>query len=166
MLRNHGQSRKYYHDVEGYNGRLDAIQAGILQVKLKHLQAWNEQRREAAGRYNELFAVGLGEWAPYEPNWSKAVYHLYVLRTQERDGLMRSLGEAKIGTGIHYPVPLHLQKAYQGLGYKRGDFPVTEEAAGEILSLPMFPGLRGEEQARIAGQIESFVGDTVRTATA
>jgi dTDP-4-amino-4,6-dideoxygalactose transaminase len=157
MLRDHGQSRKYYHDVEGYNGRLDAIQAGILQVKVKHLAAWNEQRREAAGRYRELFAdSGLGELAPYEPDWAKAVYHLYVVRAQDRDGLMRHLGEANVGTGIHYPVPLHLQKAYERLCHKSGDFPVAERAASEIVSLPMFPGLTLEQQGRVVQAVQSF----------
>jgi dTDP-4-amino-4,6-dideoxygalactose transaminase len=157
MLRDHGQSRKYYHDVEGYNGRLDAIQAGILQVKLKHLPVWNEQRREAAGRYRELLAgAGAGEWAPYEPDWAKAVYHLYVIRAQDRDGLMRHLGEANIGTGIHYPVPLHLQKAYERLRHKSGDFPVAEKAATESVSLPMFPQLATEQQHRVVSCIREF----------
>ena len=142
MLRDHGQAKKYYHDVEGYNGRLDAIQAGILSVKLKRLPEWNERRREAAARYRELFAeAGAGELAPFEPEWAKAVYHLYVVRVPDREGLMRHLAEAGIGTGIHYPVPLHLQKAYEGLGYRAGDFPVAEKVAPEIVSLPMFPQL-------------------------
>src|SRR5208283_3668299 len=141
---------KYYHDVEGYNGLLDAMQAGILQVKLKRLPEWNARRREAAARYRELFLeAGIGEMVPYEPEWAKAVYHLYVVRVQERDGFMRQLAEAGIGTGIHYPVPLHLQKAYERLGRRAGDFPVAEKAAQEIVSLPMFPQLTGEQQGRV-----------------
>jgi dTDP-4-amino-4,6-dideoxygalactose transaminase len=150
MLRDHGQSRKYYHDIEGYNGRLDAIQAGILQVKLKRLPEWNARRREAAARYRELFIeAGARELGPYEPEWAKAVYHLYVIRAHGRDGLMRRLAEAGIGAGIHYPVPLHLQKAYEWLGYRAGDFPIAERTAPEIVSLPMFPQLTQEQQHRV-----------------
>ncbi len=157
MLRDHGQSRKYYHDVEGYNGRLDAIQAGILRVKLHHLALWNEQRRQAAERYNELFAPMRGSIAvPYQPAWSRPVYHLYVIRTSSRDELQQRLSAAGIGTGIHYPIPLHLQTAYAELGWKTGDFPVSEEAAKEILSLPMFPGLRAEDQRRVVDVVEEF----------
>jgi dTDP-4-amino-4,6-dideoxygalactose transaminase len=158
MLRDHGQARKYYHEVEGYNGRLDAIQAGILSVKLKQLAEWNAGRREAAARYRRLFAeAGVGELAPCEPEWAKAVYHLYVVRVPDREGLMRHLAEAGIGTGIHYPVPLHLQKAYERLGYRAGDFPVAERVAGEIVSLPMFPGLTGEMQGRVVAGAAGFM---------
>jgi dTDP-4-amino-4,6-dideoxygalactose transaminase len=154
MLRDHGQSRKYFHDVEGYNGRLDAIQAGILQVKLRHLAKWNDQRRAAAVRYRKLFAdTGIGELAPFEPEWTKAVFHLYVIRVEDRDGFMRQMVDAGIGTAIHYPVPLHQQKAYEGLAYSRGDFPVAERVAAEIVSLPMFPGLTNSQQARVAKEL-------------
>jgi len=142
MLRDHGQSQKYYHEMEGFNGRLDAIQAGILQIKLKHLHEWNMLRRDAVGRYRELFTrAGLREMAPFEPDWARAVYHLYVIRVQDREGFMKRMAEAGVGTAIHYPVPLHLQKAYEGLAYREGEFPVTERVAREIVSLPMFPGL-------------------------
>ena len=158
MLRDHGQNRKYYHEVEGYNGRLDAIQAGILTVKLRHLAEWSAGRREAAGRYRELFAeAGAEELAPFEPKWAKPVYHLYVVRVPDREGLMRHLAEAGIGTGIHYPVPLHLQKAYSWMGYEAGDFPVAEEGAREIVSLPMFPQLSEEQQSRVVGQVVEVV---------
>ncbi len=157
MLRDHGQAQKYYHQVEGYNGRLDAIQAGILRVKLRCLSAWNEQRLECARQYGEL----LGSMAdtvvlPYKPAWASSVYHLYVIRIENRDGLQRHLAEASIGTGIHYPVPLHIQKAYNHLGYRPGDLPVTERVATQILSLPMYPGLRPEQQEHVAGQIREF----------
>ena len=113
MLRDHGQATKYYHDVEGYNGRLDAIQAGLLHVKLAHLPKWTAQRRERAAEYNRLLeSADTAVVAPYEPSWSRAVYHLYVVRTADREGLMDHLKKAGIGTGIHYPIPLHLQKAY------------------------------------------------------
>ena len=158
MLRDHGQARKYYHDLEGYNGRLDAIQAGILSAKLKRLPEWNAARRAAAARYRALFAeAGLGELAPYEPEWSRAVYHLYVVRVPDRDGLMRHLAEAGIGTGIHYPVPLHLQKAYENLECGAGDFPVVERIAREIVSLPMFPQLPADQQIRIVVGTADFL---------
>ena len=164
MLRDHGQNRKYYHEVEGYNGRLDAIQAGILTVKLRHLPEWTLARREAAARYRELFTeAGAPELAPFEPAWAKPVYHVYVIRVPDRDALMRHLAEAGIGTGIHYPVPLHLQKAYEWLGYQAGDFPVTEQVARKIVSLPMFPGLTVEEQSRVVTGVMDCMstGDTM-----
>src|ERR1041385_2486474 len=158
MLRDHGQAKKYYHDMEGYNGRLDAIQAGLLHVKLKHLAEWNRQRQECAVRYRELLeAAGSPVHAPYEPSWSKAVYHLYVVRVAEREAIMARLKEAGIGTGIHYPIPLHLQKAYAHLGYSAGDFPVCEAAAEQILSLPMFPHLSAGEQAMIIEEVARLV---------
>ena len=157
MLRDHGQAKKYYHDMEGYNGRLDAIQAGILGIKLARLNQWNEQRRECALRYQELLAPISGSVTlPYEPSHSKAVYHLYVVRTPHRGELQDQLNQAGIGTGIHYPIPLHLQKAYAGMNYKQGDFPVCEQVASECLSLPMYPGLRADQQAGVAKAIEEF----------
>ncbi|MGC2248590.1 MAG: DegT/DnrJ/EryC1/StrS family aminotransferase [Terriglobales bacterium] len=157
MLRDHGQARKYYHDIEGYNGRLDSIQTGILSVKLKHLSGWNEKRRERAVEYKELFGEGGSEARiPFEASWSRAVYHLYVVRVADREGHMAHLSAAGIGTGIHYPIPLHLQKAYESLGYKAGDFPVTEKIAKEIVSLPMFPQLKREQQERVVEEICKF----------
>lgn len=156
MLRDHGQSRKYFHDLEGYNGRLDALQAGILQIKLGHLKSWNEQRRLKAAGYNRLFAscdvVGL----PIEPSWSRGVYHLYVIRTSDREGMMKHLKETGIDTAIHYPVSLHLQKAYRSLNYSVGDFPVSESAAAEIVSLPMYPQLTSAQQEKVAAEVMSF----------
>jgi dTDP-4-amino-4,6-dideoxygalactose transaminase len=163
MLRDHGQAQKYYHDVEGYNGRLDAIQAGLLHAKLAHLAKWNAQRRERAAEYNRLFAAGDDLVVPpFEPSWSRAVYHLYVIRTGDREGMMNHLKKAGIGTGIHYPIPLHLQKAYASLQYQRGDFPVAEKAAAEIVSLPMFPQLTAEQQARVVEEILSFTSNFTR----
>jgi dTDP-4-amino-4,6-dideoxygalactose transaminase len=157
MLRDHGQARKYHHEFEGYNGRLDAIQAGILSVKLKHLPEWTERRRAAATGYRELFVeAGMGALVPFEPEWAKAVYHLYVVRVPDREATMRCLGD-RIGTGIHYPVPLHLQKAYANLAYAAGDFPVTERCAAEIVSLPMFPGLTIEQQKRVAEAVQESI---------
>jgi dTDP-4-amino-4,6-dideoxygalactose transaminase len=160
MLRDHGQVKKYYHDLEGYNGRLDAIQAGILHAKLAHLAKWNAQRRERASEYNRLLADNSSISLPFEPSWSNAVYHLYVIRTNDREGMISHLKEAGIGTGIHYPIPLHLQRAYASLGYRRGDFPVAECASAEILSLPMFPQLAVEQQVVVAEEILVFASST------
>ena len=157
MLRDHGQATKYYHDIEGYNGRLDALQAGLLHVKLGHLAKWNAQRRERAAEYQQLLeSAETAVVTPSEPSWSRAVYHLYVVRTAERDALMDHLKKAGIGTGIHYPIPLHLQKAYESMNYSVGDFPVTEKAAAEIVSLPMFPQLTPHQQAQIVDEIVAF----------
>ncbi len=157
MLRDHGQAKKYYHDVEGYNGRLDAIQAGILTVKLRHLPAWNFQRRDHAAEYVRLFEnSNCGMVPPYEPSWTKPVYHLYVVRVDNREALMGHLKKAGVGTGIHYPIPLHLQKAYASLNYQLGDLPVIEKVAPEILSLPMYPQLTAEQQARVIEQLLEF----------
>ena len=161
MLRDHGQATKYYHDIEGYNGRLDALQAGLLHVKLGHLAKWNAQRRERATEYKQLLkSKETDVVTPYEPSWSRAVYHLYVVRTPEREGLMDHLKKAGIGTGIHYPIPLHLQKAYESMNYSVGDFPVTEKVAAEIVSLPMFPQLTTGQQTRVAEEIVKF-GSTI-----
>jgi dTDP-4-amino-4,6-dideoxygalactose transaminase len=163
MLRDHGQAKKYHHDMEGYNGRLDAIQAGLLQVKLAHLAKWNALRRERADEYNRLLAGDEFVIRPYEPSWSHAVYHLYVIRIHDRDGLMSYLTRSGIGTGIHYPVPLHLQKAYAALGYVLGDFPVAETVAAEIVSLPMFPHLTELQQVRVVDEICTFTSQRARS---
>jgi len=157
MLRDHGQTRKYYHEMEGYNGRLDAIQAGILQCKLNYLSDWNQKRREIAVRYNELLArASTSLVLPFEPSWSHSVYHLYAVRTAERNELQEHLAKSGIGTGIHYPVPVHLQKPYRTAGFKEGDFPVTERIAAQVLSLPMYPGLSLEQQNRVVEEIARF----------
>ena len=154
MLRDHGQSKKYFHDFEGYNGRLDAIQAGLLRVKLRHLAKWNEQRRERAHLYDELLADAEGAIAlPFAPSWSRSVYHLYVVRVAHRDWLQQDLAAAGIGTGIHYPLPLHLTKAYATLALRPGDFPIAEQAASQVLSLPMFPGLSSEQQRHVVAEV-------------
>jgi len=158
MLRDHGQLQKYSHEIEGYNGRLDAIQAGILQAKLKHLPRWNQKRRTKAHRYNELFRSQTDRFIlPYEPARTKAVYHLYVIRVGNRDQLQAHLAQANITTQVHYPTPLHLQKACATLGYKKGDFPVTEKTATEILSLPMYPQLELWQQKRIVQEVINFL---------
>ena len=162
MLRDHGQVKKYHHDVEGYNGRLDAIQAGILQTKLPNLAKWNAHRRDRASEYYRLMGAEGTICLPHEPSWSRAVYHLYVIRTRDREGLLKHLKEAGIGTGIHYPVPLHLQRAYASLNYTVGDFPITEAVAAEIVSLPMFPHLTSAQQSRVAQAILAFTSKMSR----
>ncbi len=159
MIRDHGQSRKYYHDLVGYNGRLDSIQAGFLSVKLKHLGEWNIQRRAHAAKYRELFGGSTEHCVlPYDLPSTRSVYHLYVIRTADREGLRISLAESGIGTAIHYPVPLHLQTAYVSMGHKQGDFPVTEKVASEILSLPMYPGLQHDEKVRVVASVIEEIG--------
>ena len=162
MLRDHGQVKKYYHNMEGYNGRLDAIQAGLLHAKLSHLARWNGQRRNRASEYNRLLAENEAVILPHEPAWSRAVNHLYVVRTADREGMMNHLKEVAIGTGIHYPISLHLQNAYAPLNYRLGDFPVTERVSAEILSLPMFPHLTAQQQARVAEEILAFTSKASR----
>ena len=133
---------------------MDAIQAGFLRVKLRCLPTWNQQRRERAYRYEELFAYTDGSVIlPAVPQWSRPVYHLYVVRVADREALQARLAAEGVGTGIHYPVPLHLAEAYTHLGFRRGDFPVAERAASHILSLPMFPTLTSEQQERVVACI-------------
>lgn len=157
MLRDHGQAHKYHHTVEGYNGRLDAIQAGLLRAKLKHLPEWNARRRERASEYTRLLASNEAVICPFEPTWSRGVFHLYVIRIADRDGLISHLNACRIGTGIHYPIPLHMQKAYSWLNYHASDFPVATRVAAEIVSLPMFPQLTASQQARVVKEIEFFI---------
>ena len=157
IIRDHGQSRKYYHDVEGYNGRLDTIQAGILRIKLAHLENWNQRRRQCAAEYGRILASLSDKIVlPIEHAWSRAVYHLYVIRHPDRQGLQSHMAGQGIGTAIHYPIPLHLQDAYRQLGYKKGDFPVSESAAPQILSLPMYPTLSVDQQQRVADAASDF----------
>ncbi len=157
MLRDHGQVTKYYHKIEGYNGRLDAIQAGFLRIKLKDLPAWTDKRRQNAHRYNELLRQIPGVVTPYEPEWSKAVYHLYVIRSDHREELQAYLTQKNISTALHYPIPLHLQEAYPSLRQKNGDLLVSEKVAKEILSLPMYPGLTEKQQIRVAETMKEFM---------
>ena len=156
MIRDHGQSQKYYHDIEGYNGRLDAMQAGILSAKLKRLPDWTNARQKAAARYNDLLKDISNITTPYEGEWSRAVYHLYVIRTSKREELKKYLAENNIDTGLHYPLPLHLQKAYAGIPATSGKLDVTERVAQEILSLPMFPGLTEEQQGNVCKNIKAW----------
>ncbi|HKT47030.1 MAG TPA: DegT/DnrJ/EryC1/StrS family aminotransferase [Candidatus Acidoferrales bacterium] len=158
MLRDHGQTKKYYHSIEGYNGRLDAIQAGILSVKLRYLPEWNRRRNEVAKIYSELLSSLPGITLPHTEQSSRHVFHLYVIQVEDRAALQKHLAAVGIGTGIHYPIPLHLQEAYRHLGYAVGDFPVTESVASRILSLPMYPQLATTQIERVANEIGRFLG--------
>lgn len=155
MLRNYGQKKKYHHLMQGYNSRLDTLQAAVLSVKLRYLEAQNENRRVCAQLYGRLLE-GSGFVLPIEQKGCRHVYHLYVIRVKKRQALQDYLKEKGISTGIHYPISLHMTKAYACLGYKRNDFPVSEKAAGEILSLPMFGGLKKEEVEYIADYLRRF----------
>jgi len=160
-LRQHGELKRYHHESEGYNGRLDSIQAGFLNAKLKRRPGWVQGRREAAARYRELLGQFEGRMMlPFEPDWAKSAYHLYVVRVENREQVQKSLADAGIGTGIHYPIPLHLQPAYQHLNHREGDFPVAEKAAKHILSLPMFPQLTEEQQRRVADAVAAHIENT------
>ncbi|MCD6382741.1 MAG: DegT/DnrJ/EryC1/StrS family aminotransferase [Candidatus Hydrothermae bacterium] len=155
-LRDHGAEKKYFHLTRGLNLRTINFQGAVLSVKLKHLDSWNDRRREIAFLYNELLEDVREVITPYEATFVKHVYHLYVIRAERRDALRSFLSEKGIDTGIHYPIPLHLQKAYEDLGYVRGDFPNAEEAALSVLSLPMFPELTDDEVERVAKTIKEF----------
>jgi dTDP-4-amino-4,6-dideoxygalactose transaminase len=150
ILRDHGQVRKYHHTMVGWNCRMDGIQAAVLSVKLKHLESGNSLRRAHALQYNQAFD-GLDEVAtPFEASYAQHVYHVYVIRVRERDEVMWLLKEKGIQCGVHYPVPVHLQKAYQSLNYKVGTFPISEQIAREFISLPMFPELTGAQVGMVA----------------
>ncbi len=155
QLRDQGQSKKYYHERVGYNYRMEALQGAVLRVKLKHLDDWTEARRRHAATYTrELAETGL-RLLP-EPAGCKSVYHVYPLFTYQRDDLREHLEKAGISTGIHYPVPVHLQRAFLYLGYKAGDLPHTEQLCEEMLSLPMYPELTDETLGRISGSVRQF----------
>jgi dTDP-4-amino-4,6-dideoxygalactose transaminase len=164
MLRAHGMRRRYFHDEIGWNSRLDSVQAAVLEVKLRYLPEWNRQRRDRAVRYDQLFRVaGLaaattaeGIVLPYTDRRATHVFHQYVVRAPRRDALREFLTDRQIGSEIYYPLPLHLQASLAGLGYKRGDFPVSETAADEVIALPMYPELREDEQQIVVEAIAEF----------
>jgi dTDP-4-amino-4,6-dideoxygalactose transaminase len=150
LLRDHGSRRKYHHETVGHNFRLEEIQGAVLAVKLRHLDRWNELRRAHAARYSELLAGEDHLLLPRELDYAYHVYHLYVAQTTERDRIRQALKEAGIETGLHYPVPVHLQPAYAALGYREGDLPEAERQARRLFSLPMFPELTEEQIMRVA----------------
>jgi len=154
-LREHGATVRYYHDEVGYNYRMEGMQGAVLNVKLKHLAAWNAARRRIAHRYHELLA-GTPLLLPHEAPWAESVYHLYVVRHAARDRLKAHLEKCGVGAALHYPVPLHLQKCFASLGHEAGDFPVAERAARECLSLPIYPELTEAQQDYVAASVKSF----------
>jgi len=167
MLRQHGMRRRYYHDELGWNTRLDGFQGAVLQVKLKYIAGWNNDRRTVASRYHALFRkAGVGEVGPYpeksivlpqEVRGAHHVWHQYVIRCARRDALRAFLASRKIGSEIYYPVPLHLQAALTDLGYVEGDFPEAERAARDVLALPIFPELREDEQQTVVDAVADFL---------
>ena len=152
MLRDWGAEKKYQHVLKGYNYRLEGLQGAILRVKLRHLEDWTQRRRENAAHYNQLLA-GTGIRIPEEMAYGHHVYHIYAIRTSEREALQQALHAQGIQTGIHYPIPVHLQPAYADLGYQAGDFPCAEEAAGEVLSLPMYAELSVVQVEQVAAAL-------------
>jgi dTDP-4-amino-4,6-dideoxygalactose transaminase len=164
VLRAHGMRRRYYHDEIGWNSRLDSIQAAVLEVKLRYLPKWNQQRRDHAARYDQLFraanltasSINEGIVLPITDPRAGHVFHQYVIRAPRRDALRQYLADQKIGSEIYYPLPLHLQTSLSGLGYKQGDFPISESAAHEVLALPMYPELREDEQQTVVDAISTF----------
>jgi dTDP-3-amino-3,4,6-trideoxy-alpha-D-glucose transaminase len=157
-LRNGGQSAKYQHDVAGTNSRLDEMQAAILRVGLRHLRAWNERRRALAALYDAELA-GSGLRLPREQPWARAVWHLYVVRHPRRDALRQALERRGVGTLIHYPLPLHLQKAFAAAGGRAGDFPVAERACDEIVSLPLYPEMSDEQARQVAAAVRAALAE-------
>lgn len=155
MVRNYGEEKKYYNVIRGFNSRLDEIHAAILRVKLNHLDKWNEIRRDHAGLYNSLLKDS-PITTPLEKEYAKHVFHLYVIRANERDKLQEWLKNKGIVTSIHYPAPIHFQPAYQDLGYKKGDFPISEKSVSQILSLPMYPELTENQIESICQAIRDF----------
>ena len=164
VLRAHGMRRRYYHEEIGWNSRLDSLQAAILEVKLRYLPKWNQQRRDHAARYDQLFGeadltasnVKEGVVLPFTDPRAGHIFHQYVIRAPRRDELRQYLTDRQIGSEIYYPLPLHQQTSLVGLGYKRGDFPISETAANEVLALPMYPELREDEQQTVVETIASF----------
>ena len=167
MIRDHGAEQKYVHQIYGHNYRMEGIQGAVLGVKLKHLSAWTDKRRQVAQKYNSLLGILDEIITPKEMSYAKHVYHLYVIRikptgsnknklSEVRDQLQKFLGDNGIATGLHYPVPLHLQECFRDYGYKKGDFPVTEELAEGGLSLPMFAELTDEQIEYISDKIKEF----------
>jgi dTDP-4-amino-4,6-dideoxygalactose transaminase len=158
MLRDHGQSRKYYHALMGWNCRMDGIQGAVLSIKLRHLHEANSLRRKHALEYNQALAGIDGVLTPLEAKYARHVYHVYAIRVQERDAVLLRLQEKGVGCAVHYPVPIHLQDACRNLGYTRGAFPIAESLADEFVSLPMFPELTEEQIEYVARCVSEVVG--------
>lgn len=157
MLRDHGQSKKYQHDLIGWNARLEGIQAAILSVKLKHLSEWNERRRNHARTYSEALSNVNGVIPPKEAAYGKHVYHVYATQIKSRDQFLKYLFERGIGYGIHYPIPIHITRAYQFLGLERGIFPIAERCCEELVSLPMYAEITNEQIEYVINKIRYFL---------
>jgi dTDP-4-amino-4,6-dideoxygalactose transaminase len=157
MLRNYGQRRKYHHEMLGYNRRLDTLQAAVLRVKLRYLDEWSAARQTHAAQYTQLLADCAGVTTPSVPDYADPVWHLYVVRVADRDGMIAHLAEQNISAGIHYPIPVHLQQAYQHLGYQKGSFPICEAYADQIVSLPMYAELQPESVAHVVETIQDHL---------
>ncbi|OFY63615.1 MAG: erythromycin biosynthesis sensory transduction protein eryC1 [Bacteroidetes bacterium RIFCSPLOWO2_02_FULL_36_8] len=156
MMRQHGQSEKYHHQILGHNYRMEEIQGAVLGIKLKYLAKWTEKRRAVAARYRELLGDLEEITLPAKMSYANPVYHLFVIKTTMRDEMQKYLNEQGVSTGLHYPVPLHLQNTFQYLGHKKGDFPVSEKLAEQGLSLPMFPEMTDEQIGYVAEKVRSF----------
>ncbi len=157
MFRDHGQAKKYYHSMIGWNARMDGLQGAVLSVKLKYLAAWNQARRRNAQLYNKLLENVDGLTNSVEADYGMHIYHIYAIRTQNRDALISTLAQKGVSCGIHYPVPIHLQKAYRFLGHQQGSFPIAEKCAEQLVSLPMFAELRQEQIEGVCQEIRSFL---------
>jgi dTDP-4-amino-4,6-dideoxygalactose transaminase len=153
MLRDWGQEQRYHHALKGFNFRMDAIQGSVLRIKLRHLEQWTEARRANARRYGSLLGGVQGVTTPVESADRRHVYHIYAIRSADRDGLLRTLQDAGVQTGLHYPIPVHLQQAHADLGYQPGDFPESEAAANRVLSLPMFPELTSRQIETVSAAV-------------
>jgi dTDP-4-amino-4,6-dideoxygalactose transaminase len=156
MFRDHGQAKKYYHGMIGWNARMDGIQGAVLHVKLKYLQGWNDSRRKNAQQYSELLSAVKDVMPPRQAEYAKHIYHIYAIRIKQREKLMAHLTAKGIACGIHYPIPLHLQDAYRFLNLGVGSFPIAEKCAAEYLSLPMYPELTSEQINYVAKEIKEF----------
>ena len=155
MLRDWGAEKKYHHVLKGYNFRMESIQGAILRVKLRHLEKWTEARRAAAKRYDQLL-LDCGIGLPKQMDYARHVYHIYAVRTSERTALQQALTAQGVQSGIHYPFPVHLLPAFADLGYQAGQFPHSERAANEVLSLPMFAELTAEQSAIVSAAVREF----------
>jgi dTDP-4-amino-4,6-dideoxygalactose transaminase len=162
MLRDHGQAKKYQHSLIGWNARMDGIQGAVLRLKLRHLSKANEARRAHAQFYNQQFAGVENLITPIEAGYGRHVYHVYTVRTRGRDEILREMASRGIACGIHYPIPLHLQEAYQFLGHQRGSFPVAERCAEEFLSLPMYPELSAEQIGKVERELKTLLHSSQR----
>jgi dTDP-4-amino-4,6-dideoxygalactose transaminase len=161
VLRDHGQVRKYHHAMVGWNARMDGIQAAVLRIKLRHLDNGNQLRRSHAATYDIALEGIEGVVTPRQAPYARHVYHIYAIRVQERNEVIRLLGEKGIGSGVHYPVPIHQQEAYRNLGCERGDFPIAEQCADELISLPMFPELTPAQLEIVVQGIKEAVAAAV-----